>query len=163
MYTEVNGLEFKNESRTLFFSITDKVGGLDECLKALKGANISLTRIESRPSKTTALGYDFFVDLSVKNKDSEAPEDGDEMKIREAVENLKKISIVDQVHLVGKTVAGVEEEMPWFPRKMIDLDTFAEKVLEMGEELSSDHPGANDPVYRKRRMEITALAKKYKR
>lgn len=28
------------------------------------------------------------------------------------------------------------DSVPWFPRKMADLDTFAEKVLEMGEELS---------------------------
>lgn len=28
------------------------------------------------------------------------------------------------------------DSVPWFPRKMTDLDTFAEKVLEMGEELS---------------------------
>ena len=28
------------------------------------------------------------------------------------------------------------DSVPWFPRKMSDLDTFSEKVLEMGEELS---------------------------
>lgn len=28
------------------------------------------------------------------------------------------------------------DSVPWFPRKMADLDTFAEKVMEMGEELS---------------------------
>lgn len=28
------------------------------------------------------------------------------------------------------------DSVPWFPRKLTDLDTFAEKVLEMGEELS---------------------------
>jgi len=27
------------------------------------------------------------------------------------------------------------EQIPWFPRKKADLDTFADKVLEMGEEL----------------------------
>jgi phenylalanine-4-hydroxylase len=45
---------------------------------------------------------------------------------------------------------------------LTDLDTFADKVLEMGEELSSDHPGANDPVYRARRTEITRFAKSYR-
>lgn len=59
-------------------------------------------------------------------------------------------------------VADLPESTPWFPRKMIDLDTFADKVLEMGEELSSDHPGAKDPVYRARRNEITQIAKTYK-
>jgi hypothetical protein len=28
------------------------------------------------------------------------------------------------------------DSVPWFPRKLTDLDSFAEKVLEMGEELS---------------------------
>lgn len=32
---------------TIHFSITDKVGALDECLAAIKAMNISLTRIES--------------------------------------------------------------------------------------------------------------------
>lgn len=45
---------------------------------------------------------------------------------------------------------------------MIDLDTFADKVLEMGEELDADHPGAKDAVYRARRSEITKIAKTYK-
>lgn len=72
------------------------------------------------------------------------------------------------------------DSVPWFPRKLTDLDTFAEKVLEMGEELSkriimfprqshtyfqslgSDHPGAHDPVYRARRAEITRIAKTYR-
>lgn len=45
---------------------------------------------------------------------------------------------------------------------MVDLDTFADKVLEMGEELDADHPGAKDAVYRARRSEITNIAKQYK-
>ena len=54
------------------------------------------------------------------------------------------------------------ESVPWFPRKMGDLDTFADKCLEMGEELESDHPGAKDAEYRARRAEITKIAKTYK-
>ena len=52
--------------------------------------------------------------------------------------------------------------MPWFPRKLSDLDEFAEKVLSYGEELDSDHPGFTDPAYRARRQEITNIAKTYK-
>lgn len=31
------------------------------------------------------------------------------------------------------------DSVAWFPRKLTDLDTFADKVLEMGEELSKMH------------------------
>ncbi|RKP35338.1 hypothetical protein BJ085DRAFT_33735 [Dimargaris cristalligena] len=47
---------------TLSFSITDRVGVLDECLAALRNRAISLTRIESRPSRTPDWDYDFYVD-----------------------------------------------------------------------------------------------------
>lgn len=52
--------------------------------------------------------------------------------------------------------------VPWFTRKPSDFDSINEKCLEMGEELSSDHPGATDKEYRKRRVEITKFAKSYK-
>lgn len=54
------------------------------------------------------------------------------------------------------------ENVPWFPRKKSDLDTFAEKVLEYGDELDADHPGFKDPEYRRRRAEITAIARTHR-
>ncbi|OMJ26389.1 Phenylalanine-4-hydroxylase [Smittium culicis] len=142
---------------TLFFSISDTVGGLDNCLQALREEKISLTRIESRPSKAVIMGYDFFVDLNESRVDS----------IISVVEKIKQIPIVKEVHLVrgvNEDLEGVQEDSDviWFPRKKRDLDTFSEKVLEMGSDLPSDHPGALDKEYRKRRYEITQLAKKHK-
>lgn len=52
---------------TLCFSIQDQVGGLETVLAALKSMAISLTRIESRPSKTVTHEYDFFVDFDAKD------------------------------------------------------------------------------------------------
>ncbi|KAF9941222.1 hypothetical protein BGZ65_004639, partial [Modicella reniformis] len=140
---------------TIHFSITDKVGALDDCLAAIKSMNISLTRIESRPSKTAEWDYDFFVDFSAVDAE----------QIRKVAKSLEPFA--KHVHIVGTGgAAGVSadlpESTPWFPRKMVDLDSFADKVLEMGEELDSDHPGAKDPAYRARRAEITKTAKTYK-
>ncbi|KAF8932139.1 hypothetical protein BGZ58_007207 [Dissophora ornata] len=142
---------------TIHFSITDKVGALDECLGAIKAMNISLTRIESRPSKTSDWDYDFFVDFDAVDAEQVS-------QVPKKLESLAK-----QVHVVGTGGASgaiatseLPDSTPWFPRKMVDLDTFADKVLEMGEELNADHPGAKDAVYRARRSEITNIAKTYR-
>ena len=52
--------------------------------------------------------------------------------------------------------------VPWFPRSIRELDKFANRVLSMGSDLSSDHPGATDPVYRERRAEFAKIAINYK-
>ncbi|GAA5800283.1 Biopterin-dependent aromatic amino acid hydroxylase-domain-containing protein [Helicostylum pulchrum] len=133
---------------TLCFSIDDKIGGLESCLAAIKGMDISLTRIESRPSLAKEWDYDFFVDF----------EANDAVQVTKVVEGLRKHT--KDVRVIGSDSMG--DNVPWFPRKLTDLDAFAAKVMEMGEELSSDHPGAHDPVYRARRAEITRIAKTHR-
>ncbi|CAG8555836.1 3083_t:CDS:10 [Ambispora leptoticha] len=136
---------------TLLFSITDRVGALDECLAAIKSLNISLKRIESRPSKTPEWDYEFFIDFDAESRE----------QLTNVVSELQKIARHVQI-ISSIDSEATEKYVPWFPRKKADLDTFAEKVLEMGEELTSDHPGAKDPVYRARRAEITRIAKTHR-
>lgn len=33
--------------------------------------------------------------------------------------------------------------VPWFPRRIEDLDTVSQKTLDAGSDLESDHPGFN--------------------
>ncbi len=51
--------------------------------------------------------------------------------------------------------------VPWFPHQISELDRFANRTLDAGMELQSDHPGFNDPVYRARRKELAAIAEGY--
>jgi phenylalanine-4-hydroxylase len=149
-------MESEKRRISLIFSVEDRVGALDDCLAALKELQISLTRIESRPSRTSDWDYDFFVDFISENGH----------QVDKVVQRLRPLT--KSVRLVGNssissTTSSLKSQTPWFPRKITDLDGFAEKVLEMGEELSSDHPGAQDVAYRQRRAEITRIARSYRR
>lgn len=73
---------------SIIFSVSDRVGALDECLVILKELGISMTRIESRPSKDDSKAYDFFVDLSSQ----------DDKHITSAVESLR--SRVNSIRLI---------------------------------------------------------------
>jgi phenylalanine-4-hydroxylase len=81
------------------------------------------------------------------------------------VEQLKKYltAVTKTVTVISKNPQLVKTcAIPWFPRKMSDLDGFATKTLEYGGELSADHPGFTDEAYRQRRAEITAIARTHK-
>jgi chorismate mutase/prephenate dehydratase len=59
------------------FSVKDKAGALYEMLKPFADNGISLTKIESRPSRQKAWEYHFFVDFEghrLENKCAEALE-----------------------------------------------------------------------------------------
>ena len=52
-----------NDKTSLMFGVRDRPGALYECLIPFHEAGISLTRIESRPSRRQAWEYLFFIDL----------------------------------------------------------------------------------------------------
>lgn len=70
------------------FSILDKVGALDEVLATIKNLNVSLSRIESRPSRNKNL-YDFYVDFDAAS----------EAKVIEVVNSLGKS--VNEIRVVS--------------------------------------------------------------
>ncbi|KAL7751772.1 hypothetical protein RI367_002772 [Sorochytrium milnesiophthora] len=152
---------------TLLFSVTDSVGALDNALRVLKDFNISLTRIESRPSKSLPRHYDFFVDFDAPSPDvlqslmdTLASASGKNDESASSVKQVRLISSASMENLAHGNGEG--DQVPWFPRKMSDLDSFAEKVLSYGAELDSDHPGFTDKDYRARRAQITENALRYK-
>jgi len=59
-------------------------------------------------------------------------------------------------------IIGGPSEVPWFPRKIADLDEYSNRIKKAGAELQSDHPGFKDTVYKARRQEIAQIAFDYK-
>lgn len=136
---------------SVIFSINDKVGGLEEYLGIVRKYNVNMTRIESRPSKNTKFDYEFSLDFETHS--------GNEGQVEKMLQEIRD-SGVEVRKLSGES--SNDSEVPWFPRKIADLDHFANKVLEMGSDLEADHPGFTDEVYRERRKEITRIASEYK-
>ena len=126
-YSRFNSLSLRSiryistmpERSSVYFTVPDKVGALENILSTLRKLQISLTRIESRPSRTKG-DYDFFVDFVAEPT-----------KIQAAVKEIQKVSKGVNIVSSGNSDAGVGE-VPWFPRKLSDLDTFSEKVLSYG-------------------------------
>lgn len=60
------------------------------------------------------------------------------------------------------TAGDNDDNIPWFPQHIAELDRFANQILSYGSELDSDHPGFTDEVYRARRKEFADIAFHYK-
>lgn len=54
-----------------------------------------------------------------------------------------------------------EKDVNWFPRHLSELDLIANRTLDAGADLESDHPGFNDATYRSRRADLARVAQEY--
>jgi len=77
-----------NDKTSLVFSIKDRVGALYEMLKPFGGSGISLTKIESRPSRKKAWDYVFFVDFDGHR---------DDPKVKATLEELEELCLFIKV------------------------------------------------------------------
>jgi phenylalanine-4-hydroxylase len=108
-----------------------------------------------RPAKSVGFDYDFYVDFCTDSNVAPA-------QVKELIEELRGrgYGVVELGASGGSSAAPTT--VPWFPRKISDLDLFAHKSLEYGADLDADHPGFSDKAYRERRQEIVTIAKNYK-
>mmetsp|Transcript_20423 Transcript_20423/g.42803 ORF Transcript_20423/g.42803 Transcript_20423/m.42803 type:complete len:467 (+) Transcript_20423:14-1414(+) len=129
--------------------LKDRPGALHDVLKYFWKYDLNITRIESRPKTLNALGearFDFFVDFEADDKNSPSV-----LSLFASLESMTtKALILD------------EKDVMWFPRHLSELDLIANRTLDAGADLESDHPGFNDKVYRARRAELARVAQEYK-
>merc|ERR1711872_275732 len=140
--------EGQEKSISIIFSLNEAVGALAESLKIFKKHQVNLLHIESR-SSIKVPGYEFMVEVDALSGDVEG-----------ALENIKRESSYFQI--ITSDYKDNAEAVPWFPRKIQELDKFANQILSYGAELDSDHPGFTDAVYRARRKEFADIAFFYK-
>ena len=133
--------------------LPDRVGALHDVLKYYWKYDVNITRIESRPVTTVSSSsggngspkFDFFVDFHGKVGDP---------NVNALLQSLKQ--------LTDKLLVLDEKEVHWFPRHISELDLIANRTLDAGEDLTSDHPGFNDGEYRARRARLADAAVRYR-
>ncbi|CAH0547253.1 unnamed protein product [Brassicogethes aeneus] len=132
----------------IFAPPAEKVGVLAQYLGIFEKHGVNLLHIESRPSTKILSNYEFMVECAPSGN------------IGGAIEDVKKIS--DYLNVISRDYKDNKDSVPWFPRRIRDLDRFANQILSYGAELDSDHPGFTDPEYRKRRKYFADIAYNYR-
>lgn len=133
------------QNTCIIFSMKDdeNAGALANFLKLFHDHKVNLMHIESR-SSTRLPGYEFFVECDTKSGN-----------LGMAIEALKERC--NYFNIISRDYKDNLSTVPWFPRRIRDLDRFANQILSYGAELESDHPGFTDEVYRNRRCSKSNL------
>lgn len=71
---------------------------------------------------------------------------------------------MDEMTKISKGITQVgSKAVPWFPIDINDFDHIGKRTLSEGDGIQdADHPGFRDPVYIKRRSEVTNVAMEYR-
>ncbi|KAF7229364.1 tyrosine hydroxylase 2 [Nothobranchius furzeri] len=130
----------------LFALSNEKNSGFFQTGKIFETFEAKLLHIESRmrkKSKDDLPELEFFMRCEVQRADLDV-----------FISSLKRVA--------GDVRSMPEEKLPWFPRRMKDLDRCNMLITKFDPDLDHDHPGYDDSEYRKRRAEISELAFTYK-
>lgn len=126
----VEDVDNLKEEICFIFDLKERIGALANALKIFEENRVNLVHIESRMCKTEKGRFEFFVDCKAKTKE----------QLTTAIDQLKEISTYLHVFNKPGNESEFEESVPWFPRRIRDLDQFSNRILSYGAELDSDHP-----------------------
>ncbi|XP_074840136.1 tryptophan 5-hydroxylase 2 isoform X2 [Carettochelys insculpta] len=135
------------------FSLKNEIGGLVKALRLFQEKHVRMVHIESRKSKRRNSEVEIFVDCDCSKKE-----------FNELIQLLKFQTNIVTLN-PPENIWTDEDELdcvPWFPRKIAELDKCSQRVLMYGSELDADHPGFKDNVYRQRRKYFVDVAMSYK-
>ncbi|NXC24588.1 TPH2 hydroxylase, partial [Campylorhamphus procurvoides] len=143
------------------FSLKNEVGGLVKALRLFQEKHVSMVHIESRKSKRRNSEVEIFVDCDCSKK-----EFNELIQLLKFQTNIVSLNPPENIWTdeEGKAVfVSLDLDcVPWFPRKISELDKCSQRVLMYGSELDADHPGFKDNVYRQRRKYFVDVAMSYK-
>ena len=108
----------------MMFTLKDNAGALNSALAFFETHSVSMTRIESRPSKRSS-DYEFYVDFKGCETDHNVSALLSDLRM-----NCREVNMLHSY------------EVPWFPRKVREVDKLASKILDAGADLEADHPGS---------------------
>ncbi|XP_048405180.1 tyrosine hydroxylase 2 [Stegostoma tigrinum] len=132
---------------TVSFTLRNaKNSDLSRALNIFEAFEAQIHHVESRPSRKGKVGtddLDFFLRCEVNSS-----------AVNSLLNSLKRVS--EDVH------ANKEEKVPWFPRKIQDLDSCHHLITKFEPDLDQAHPGYQDLEYRERRSNVARLAYHYK-
>jgi phenylalanine-4-hydroxylase len=135
------------DKTSALMEVEDCPGALAEMLSFFAAHHVNITRLESRPTKKQLDGkFTFVMYIDFDGSRGEAHVDA---LLDELEQHSHSLLVLDKT------------EVPWFPRQASQLDAIANRVLDAGVDLTSEHPGFSDPVYRARRGELAEVARKY--
>ncbi|XP_039287595.1 protein henna-like isoform X1 [Nilaparvata lugens] len=126
----------------------DEVGSLARSLELFRENQVNLKHIESRSSARLKGRYEFMVECAPGGN------------LGNAIEKLKESS--SYFNIISRNHENNRGTVPWFPRRIRELDRFSDHILSYGSELDADHPGFTDLKYRERRKHLADLAFNYK-
>ncbi|KAI9911125.1 hypothetical protein PsorP6_008765 [Peronosclerospora sorghi] len=151
------GILKEDEKTSIMLQVEDGPGALQETLKFFWKHDVNMTRIESRPAKGHNMNYSFYIDFEGKRGQPKVDKLMDDL-----ANNCLDVMVLHDKkgNRIGRF--GSKHYIPWFPRKINELDRSVANILDAGTDLESDHPGFNDQEYRKRRNIFAAISQNHR-